>query len=223
MEFTRVAVEGRPDYDGEVALGVRTAPQDADPACTQGATHGRYMLTPVRLSDGSSVFVNRGWVPEDEDSKTWPENAIDASGTVRFVGVARLGEAMPKFVTEGQGSREDMRNWHWLDLQLLQRMQEGALPLVVDAHEPEPANGKWPIRRMAKHYLEFNIMPMMHHIYAATWFSLSLGIVAVGVALLRRGRVPVSSGRIRGPASPSDIYRRSTNVPRGGRRDSPRM
>lgn len=218
MEFRRVSVEGTPDYGGEVALGVRSAPAGATPQSTEGATHGRFMLTPVRVSDGSWVYVNRGWVPEEHDAETWHEAVPDGvDGLVRLVGVARRGEAMPKFVEEGEGSRTGMRNWHWLDLGLLQRGREGTLPIVVDAHEPEPANGKWPVRRSAKEYLEFNIMPMMHHVYAATWFALSLGIVAVGVTLLRRGRAPALARRRGVPASTSDIYRRAGSVPRGGR------
>lgn len=210
LEWRRVTVEGEPLYDGEVALGPRTAPEKADPKATIGATHGRSMLTAVRLADGSVVYVNRGWVPDVKTNATWPEVPFDCPDCrVRFTGVVRRGEAQPAYLEDGRGSGVGVRDWHWLDIGTLQRTRENVLPVVVDAVEPAPPTKEgWPIRKRPDSYLIFNIMPFMHHIYAATWFALSAGIVGVGAVLFRRLRVPAG----RRVLSPSDIYRRQARA-----------
>ncbi|HJU74967.1 MAG TPA: SURF1 family protein, partial [Gemmatimonadaceae bacterium] len=50
--YRRVRVQGVFDYDRELALALRS--RDGSP--------GVYILTPMRLSDGTTVLTNRGWV-----------------------------------------------------------------------------------------------------------------------------------------------------------------
>ena len=66
--YRRVTVQGVFDYDRELALALRS--RDGSP--------GVYLLTPLRLADGSTVLTNRGWVyaPDgmDVDFARWRDD-----------------------------------------------------------------------------------------------------------------------------------------------------
>ena len=64
-------------------------------------------------------------------------------------------------------------------------MENGKKVLLVDALGPDPP-GKFPIRHTTGEYLDFSIMPDMHHVYAYTWYTLSVAIVGVAFARFRK-------------------------------------
>ena len=60
-EFQRVSLTGRLDYDRQFRLGPRSAPPQVGQGTALGA-QGYYLLTPLTLSDGQTIILNRGWV-----------------------------------------------------------------------------------------------------------------------------------------------------------------
>ncbi len=44
------------------------------------------------------------------------------------------------------------------------------------------------MRKVPEQYIEFNIMPQMHMVYAGTWYSLAVAIL--GLAYFRFGKTP---------------------------------
>src|SRR5512139_2462795 len=51
-----------------------------------GGRPGFYMLTPLRLADGTAVLVQRGWVPRDPQDRTRVPVIGDEHGEVELLG-----------------------------------------------------------------------------------------------------------------------------------------
>ncbi|PSO52078.1 MAG: hypothetical protein BRC31_05425 [Actinobacteria bacterium QS_5_72_10] len=93
LAYRRVDVGGTWQPRDEVLLSTR--PHQGRP--------GHHVLTPLRLSDGSAVLVNRGWVPYDVDAPPIAA-AAPPSGEVRVTGVAVPGrDARRAGALDGQG------------------------------------------------------------------------------------------------------------------------
>lgn len=80
--FRAVTVAGR--YDASHGLLVRRRPQQGRP--------GFYVLTPLVLTDGRAVIVNRGWVPAGATADTPPDVPPPPAGEVNLTGRLRLSE-----------------------------------------------------------------------------------------------------------------------------------
>ncbi|WP_407564115.1 SURF1 family protein [Streptomyces sp. 184] len=61
---------------------------------------GYFVVTPLRLTDGSAVLVNRGWVPAGADLTTFPDVPPPPAGEVTVTGRLRPDE------TTGSGIRD---------------------------------------------------------------------------------------------------------------------
>ncbi len=81
IEYARVKVDGQLMNEHEIHLY----------AFDETYGPGYHVITPLRLADGSSVLVNRGFVPEDlrEPAK---RQAGQQGGTVTIVGLVRAPE-----------------------------------------------------------------------------------------------------------------------------------
>ncbi|HCB00994.1 MAG TPA: hypothetical protein DEP19_01305 [Anaerolineae bacterium] len=79
MEWRKVIVTGEYDFENQVAL--RNQVQDNQ--------YGYHLITPLRFN-GTSVLVNRGWIPVDADWRTF-----DEVGEVTVQGLIRLGQGKP--------------------------------------------------------------------------------------------------------------------------------
>ncbi|MFZ2103620.1 MAG: SURF1 family protein [Oricola sp.] len=150
----------------------------------QGAS-GWNVYQPLRLADGSLLFVNRGFVPYDrKDPATRPESA--ATGSQHIEGLARLPlAAKPSFLVPDNDP--DRNEYYWKDLGAMASAVgvsgERVLPLFVDA-APYADPSKLPVGGVT------NIdLPNSHLQYAMTWYGLALALAAVsGVFLWRRLR-----------------------------------
>ncbi|MEZ5782194.1 MAG: SURF1 family protein [Rhizobiaceae bacterium] len=143
---------------------------------------GFYVYTPLRLSDGRYIFVNRGFVPYD--LKDPAKRPIEVTGPVTVVGLARnpLSEKPSMLVPENDLGGNI---FYWKDIGGMARNAglDGVeiLPFVVDA-DATPNPGGLPIGGVT-----LIDLPNNHLQYALTWYGLAAALVAVfGVFAWRR-------------------------------------
>jgi len=173
-EWRRVMAAGRFLHEHQVALYRMSL--DGEP--------GYHLLVPLRLTDGRTMLVDRGFVPADlVEPEARPGS--EPRGLVWVTGVLRPPETAASFtIANDPGSGA----WYWIDLPALAgAMEIDLLPLVV--HADAGAAGSWPKGGQA----EFR--PSNNHLqYALTWYGLAAVGLVIYVLLLR-------NRPSRGPAS----------------------
>lgn len=165
LEFHPVIAEGVFLNDKEIYLGA---------ASPSGGEPGYQVLTPLRLANGSIVFVNRGYIPAALKN---PEkrNAGQRAGSVRVAGLLRLPKGKPGWLVPD--NRPDLNYWFWVDLPAMEEATglSGIAPFYIDA-DATPNAGGWP-----KGGVTPIDLPNDHLQYAITWFALAAAAVAVYV------------------------------------------
>ena len=173
--FTRVEASGRYDTDRHILLDNRIFKGRA----------GVHALTPFILEDGTTILVNRGWLPLAADRRSLPEVPTAARDRL-ITGVLnrqstdgqRLGEAdvvksdrWPQLVTylelDAVGKALDMSLEPWL--------------LQLDAGDDSGFEDRqWRAAVMT---------PDVHAAYALQWFSLATATLVIWIILgIRRAR-----------------------------------
>ena len=141
---------------------------------------GYWVLTPARLTGGSIVVVNRGFVPEGkQDPKTRAEGR--PSGVVDIVGVMRWPEARAMFTPNDEPAKN---LWFARDPAAMAAAKGwGAVaPFYIDQEAP-PAPGGLPKVGPLKPSL-----PSNHVQYAVTWYGLALVFLISAVFFVRARR-----------------------------------
>ena len=143
---------------------------------------GYHVYTPLRLADGRTVFVNRGFVPEDlKDPAKRAEGQIDGAVTVRGLARAKLAGKPSWLVPANEPAR---KLFFWKDLDAMAAnagVPAGALvPFFIDADAAANPGG-WPKGGVTQLDL-----PNNHLGYALTWYGLAAALVAVSVLAFRR-------------------------------------
>ena len=144
---------------------------------------GFWLLSPLQLTDGSVVLVNRGFVPPQ-----WvpPSSGKAASGTpqadVIVTGLLRLSEPGGGFLRANDPAAD---RWFSRDVAAISQARglRGAAPYFVDAGAAPagtPADPSAPVGGLT--VISFH---NSHLVYALTWYALALMVAgaAVGVAL----------------------------------------
>jgi surfeit locus 1 family protein len=170
-EYRHVSVTGRFEHDNEVYV-FRTAGSGIGEA-------GFLVLTPLRLADGSRIFVNRGFVPERlRDPAT--RAAGQTNGDVTVAGVLRWPEDRNMFTPADEPAR---RVWYTRDPVSMARALNlpDAAPFSIDADattdQSQPLHGGATVVALRNDHLS----------YAVTWFGLAATLVGVfGVFAWRR-------------------------------------
>ncbi|UHS58040.1 SURF1 family protein [Agrobacterium vaccinii] len=153
-------------------------------ATFQGQT-GYYIYTPLKLEDGKSLFVNRGFVPYDmkEPAKRM---AGEVAGVVSIQGLARARlKAKPSSLLPENDLNKNI--YYWKDLTAMTGAagleSENVLPFFVDTNDASNPGG-WP-----KGGVTLIDLPNNHLQYAITWYGLALALViVVGFAYVRGSR-----------------------------------
>jgi surfeit locus 1 family protein len=164
-EFRRVRVEGAFLHDREVLVHGLMAAQRGAPA------QGYYVFTPLRLREGATIFVNRGFVPTElKDPKFRAEG--EAPGPVTVTGLVRAPETRGAFVPVNDPAREE---WFMRDPATMARARglDRVAPFYLDA-DAAPNSGGWP--RGGQTNLS---VPNNHLQYAMTWFGLAMTLIGV--------------------------------------------
>lgn len=132
---------------------------------------GYHVLTPLRLSSGGYVIVNRGFVPlalKEQGSRPGGQ----AEGTVTITGLMRPPETRGFFTPADDPAKEQ---YFTSDPGAIARRLAlaPAAPFMIDA-DPSPVPGGWP--RGGTTALR---VPNNHLSYALTWFGLAVALVGV--------------------------------------------
>lgn len=168
--YTRVRLEGRFRHDREFYLGPRTSRGRA----------GIHVITPMEMSDGSHVLVDRGWVPR---ARRRPETraAGQRRGMVSVEGLLRAAGRTGWF-TPDNTPRQNF--WYFVDPAAMATVArlDRVRPYYVAAG-PAPNPGGLPLGRayaveMASNHLQ----------YALTWFALAVVLAVIYIVYHLRRR-----------------------------------
>lgn len=175
VEYRRVSVTGTFDHEKERHFF----------ATFEGKT-GFYVYTPMRLSDGRVLFVNRGFVPYDMKAPaTRMAGQVAGEQTVTGFARARLADKPSMIVPDNDLTKNI---FYWKDLDAM-ASSDGfdppkVVPFFVDADASVENPGGWPKGGVT----QFDL-PNNHLQYALTWYGLAIALVAVVLgAWLKRGR-----------------------------------
>ena len=167
------------EYRHVKVLGVYDASQQALVFRALGEPHGPYggpgyfVITPLRLADGSAVLVNRGFVPQDRVDAA----ALSASGERETVvtGLMRASEARNWFTP---ADNPTSGRWFTRDVQAIGRAMGLArvAPFSIDA---DAGADRSALPESGETIVEF---PNNHFSYALTWFGLAIGLLCVFVS-----------------------------------------
>jgi surfeit locus 1 family protein len=171
-EWRRVSVSGEFLHDREVYLFAI----DLGP--------GFHVITPLRMSDGETVLVDRGWIPQAARDPA-QRAAGQIEGPVTVTGVIRLATPNP-YAGRPDANR---RLWYERNPSGMARMAgvDLAVPLIIAADDKSTVPGG-PV------FPGFHLNIANNHFsYALTWFGLALALMAVYLVYHhRQGRLTFS-------------------------------
>jgi len=155
-------------------------------ARTHKGRRGFDLITPMRLTDGRTVLVDRGWLPIRMHREGGLPEAVRVDGTVTIEGIVRRG-GWPGAAWLRPANDPAGNEWLWMDLP---RMAEHAglsrpvTHLYVESLTPA-AEGRFPIAERPRVNL-----PQNHLGYAITWFGLAAGLLVIYVVFHCRRESP---------------------------------
>lgn len=161
MEWRAVRLSGTYDFENQVAIRNQF----------NGNEFGYHLITPLRLSDGTTVLVDRGWIPADGNSAPANWRKYDQPGQVALSGVVRLSETNPPLggssdptLTPDQ-TRLDF--WIFVNVgRIAQQIPYPILPVYVQL-DPNPNQTDPPIPSQP----ELDLSEGPHQGYAIQWFT----------------------------------------------------
>lgn len=142
---------------------------------------GFWLLTPLHLSDSSTVLVNRGFLPagrSDPDARVASELA---AGPVAVTGLLRISEPGGAFLRSNDPAND---RWYSRDVAAIARAKSlgSVAPYFIDA-DATPNPGGLPIGGLTVVHFRNS-----HLVYALTWYALA-AMTAAATILLRRRRL----------------------------------
>ncbi|SDD41962.1 surfeit locus 1 family protein [Paracoccus isoporae] len=166
QEYRPVRVTGRFDHDSEVLVKAVTE---------EGG--GFWLLTAMQSVAGTTVLINRGFVPPDRRDPASRTQALP-QGEVTVIGLARLTEPGGAFLRENDPVAD---RWFSRDVAAIAEARDldRVAAFFVDA-DATPQPGGYPLGG-----LTVTRFRNAHLGYALTWFALA-GLVATGLVMLIR-------------------------------------
>lgn len=200
-----VRVEGVYDHEKEMRLRQRGPPTSAalGPGGMNTGPIGEYVITPLRLRDGSTVFINRGWVAAAPGRKERPPVA-QPQGRTAVLGVLTEAEKANTF-SPPNDPEKDSGYLFWVEEGAMRQyagLAGGDGGHYVQALE-ETGEADGLLRKRKEDFMKFSVTPETHAGYAATWFSLAFFGAVLTALRARRGQVgplPAAAARRQGKA-----------------------
>jgi len=150
---------------------------------------GYWVLTPLRISNGSIVLVNRGFAPPEARDRA-ARRGSESEGETVVTGLLRISEPGGSFLRHNDPVAD---RWYSRDVQAIAtaRGLTGVAPYFVDAegtsNRPQAPNPdvkhSWPVGGLT--VISF---PNNHLVYAFTWFTLALMVAAAAGYVARDER-----------------------------------
>ena len=156
---------------------------------------GFWVLTPLALSDGSSLLVNRGFIPAAQRAQWQPPSGASGApvGNVSIQGLLRKSEPDGGFLRKNDPASQ---RWFSRDVTAIAQAQQlkGPAPFFLDSGLPDntlnnnlearPSSaGPWP--REGLTVVRFS---NSHLVYAITWFGLAVMVLVAGGFVVRYER-----------------------------------
>jgi surfeit locus 1 family protein len=170
LEYHRVRVTGRFANDHELYLG----------ATSRDGRPGYQVITPLRLADGASVLVNRGFIPQDRKAPD-SRSAGELAGDVTVTGLLRLPpQGKPHWFIPANSPERNY--WLYVDIPAMAAAAqvENVLPFYVDA-DATPNPGGLPLGGQT--LLD---LPNDHLQYAITWYALAAALAVIYILFVHR-------------------------------------
>lgn len=146
---------------------------------------GYWVMTPLMLTDGTAILVNRGFVPTDKrDPASRREGEL--SGPVEITGLMRMTEPKGSLLQSNDITAD---RWYSRDAAAIaqKRGLNAAAPYFIDADATANPGGL-PVGGLT--VIHF---PNNHLLYAITWYGLAVMVLALLAFILRaeigRGRL----------------------------------
>ncbi|MBW9113264.1 SURF1 family protein [Rhizobium cauense] len=165
-EYRHVMAQGTLQNDRETLIYASTA---------LGA--GYWVITPLSLADGTSLLINRGFVPTDRrDPKTRSEGQV--STPVKITGLLRISEPRGTLLKSNDPNSD---RWYSRDVAAIAEHRNIALvaPYFIDA-DATVNPGALPVGGLTQ--IAF---PNNHLVYAITWFVLAAMVAALLIFVAR--------------------------------------
>ncbi|PDT53307.1 MULTISPECIES: SURF1 family protein [Sinorhizobium] len=165
-EYRRVRARGRFVYDEETLVYAATE---------LGA--GFWVMTPLALDDGTTVLINRGFVPTDKrEASARAQSQVESDTEV--TGLMRMDEPKGSLL---RSNRPEEGRWYSRDIGSIAaaRGLSGVAPYFIDA-DASPNPGGLPVGGLTR-----VVFPNNHLIYALTWFCLALMSAAMLILFWR--------------------------------------
>ncbi|MFF5443846.1 SURF1 family protein [Streptomyces sp. NPDC012888] len=169
-----VTATGTFDAEHEVVVRMRTNGNDSV---------GFHVLTPLVLTDGRVVLVNRGWVEGGDDPRAYPPVPAPPAGEVTVTGRLKPDE------TSGGSGIKDRKGLPDRQVMLINSEQQAralgkpVLGGYLELTAPEPAGGR-PEPIGAPDHDSIGA----HMAYAVQWWLFAAGVPVGWVVLVRRER-----------------------------------
>lgn len=144
-------------------------------ARSRGGKVGFQAITPLVAADGTTVLVDRGWVPPAARKGTV---AAPPAGETVVEGVVRLASRKGWFTPDNDVARN---YWFWLDPPAMAAAAGVTAPPLVIQVTVAPATGPppWPANPRVD-------IPNNHLGYALTWFGLAIALAVIFVLSQRK-------------------------------------
>lgn len=136
---------------------------------------GSHLITPLALSDGSVLLVNRGWIPQNREAVRKGQEQVQAGGLLYHP------DPPNAFTPE---NRPQAGEWFWLDTVAIEqhtdlvKIRSRVMALEQDTLKAGP---DMPVKSAAQPHLRNN-----HLYYAVFWFTMA-GVLAL-IYVIRFGR-----------------------------------
>lgn len=164
-EFRHVRATGTFENDRETLV------HGLAPGIPGRPSQGFYVITPLKLEDGTLVLVNRGFVPT-ELRRPEDRQAGQFAGQTTVTGILRASEARGLFVPEPDPAKGE---WFHKDIAGIATAQGlgPVAPYMIEADATEIPGG-WPRGGQLRVDL-----PNNHLQYAFTWFAIAACLLGV--------------------------------------------
>lgn len=170
LEYLKVTAHGRFLFDQEKLM---LATLDGRP--------GWDVVTPLVMSDGHAVMVDRGTVPDENRDATTRQSA-NPPGDVELTGLLKMHLMKPNLFTPANNPAANQ--WLWWDIPALAaatRLPDGVtlLPFVLHVIPGGPVYPPIVVREPASGISNNHLQ------YVVTWFGLAAALLAVALVYLR--------------------------------------